>query len=413
MKRRVVITGIGALTPIGNTKEEIFSALQEGKSGVGQITRFDASEFTTTIAGEVKGFNPEDYMNKKDARKMDRYTQLAVAASKLAIEDSKLDLDAIDKDKFGVILGCGIGGIETFEEQHNNYSKRGPSRISPFFIPMMIGNMAAGQVAIEFEARGINETIVTACASSTNSIGDSFKAIQRGESDIIISGGTEAPLTPMSLGGFAAMRALSTNNENPTQASRPFDEKRDGFVMAEGAGILILEELEHALKRNAKIYAEVVGYGVTCDANHITTPAEGGIGAVKSMTKALEDAGIKPEQVDYINAHGTSTEYNDKFESAAIKTVFKDHAYNGLKVSSTKSMTGHLLGAAGGVEGCICALAIERSFIPPTINYVNKDECCDLDYVPNKGIDQDVNYAMSNSLGFGGHNATVLFKKYV
>ena len=412
MKRRVVITGIGVLSPIGNTKEDLYKSLLEGKSGIGQITRFDASEFTTTIAGEIKDFNPADYMNKKDARKMDRYTQYAVAASKMAIDDSKLDLDSIDRDKFGVILGCGIGGLETFEDQHKTYSDRGPSRISPFFIPMMIGNMAAGQVAIAFGARGINETIVTACASSTNSIGDSFKAIQRGESDIIISGGTEAPLTPMALGGFAAMRALSTNNENPEQASRPFDDKRDGFIMAEGAGILILEELEHALARGAHIYAEVAGYGVTCDAHHITTPAEGGVGAAKAMTKALEDAEVHPEQVDYINAHGTSTEYNDKFESAAIKSVFKDHAYNGLKVSSTKSMTGHLLGAAGGVEGCICALAIENSYIPPTINYEYKDESCDLDYVPNKGINQEVNYAMSNSLGFGGHNATVLFKKY-
>lgn len=412
MKRRVVITGIGVLSPIGNTKEELFNSLVEGKSGIGQITRFDTSEFSTTIAGEVKDFNPEDFINKKEARKMDRFTQFAVSASKMALEDASLDLDSINKDKFGVILGCGIGGIETFEEQYQKYDKRGPGRISPFFIPMMIGNMAAGQVAIAFDAKGINETIVTACASSTNSIGDSFKAIQRGEADVIISGGTEAPLTPMSLGGFSAMKALSTNNDNPTEASRPFDEKRDGFIMSEGAGILILEELEHALNRGAKIYAEVAGYGVTCDANHITTPAEGGIGAVKSMTKAIEEAGLKPEDVDYVNAHGTSTEYNDKFETAAIKTVFKDYAYNGLKVSSTKSMTGHLLGAAGGLEGCICALAIEKSFIPPTINYEHKDECCDLDYVPNKGINQEVNCTISNSLGFGGHNATILFKKY-
>lgn len=412
MKRRVVITGIGVLTPIGNSKEELFNSLLEGKSGIDTITRFDASEFTTTIGGEIKDFNVEDYINKKEAKKMDRYTQYAVVASQMAIEDSKLDLDNIDKDKFGVILGTGIGGIETFEEQYQKYAERGPKRISPFFIPMMIGNMAAGQVAIAFGARGINETIVTACASSTNAIGDSFKAIQRGESDIIITGGTEAPLTPMALGGFAAMKALSTNNDNPKAASRPFDDKRDGFVMSEGAGILILEELDHALSRGAKIYAEVVGYGVTCDAHHITTPAEGGVGAAKAMQRALDEAEITAEQVDYINAHGTSTEYNDKFETAAIKTTFKEHAYNGLKVSSTKSMTGHLLGAAGGVEGCICALAIERSYIPPTINYEHSDESCDLDYVPNKGIDKEVRYAMSNSLGFGGHNATVLFKKY-
>lgn len=413
MNRRVVITGIGVLTPIGSNKEEFFESLLEGKSGIDTITRFDTTGFATTIAGEVKDFNVEDYVNKKEAKKMDKYTQYALAASTMAVEDSKLDLESIDKDKFGVILGCGIGGIETFEEQHEKYRQRGPGRISPFFIPMMIANMAAGQVAIAFEARGINETVVTACASATNAIGDSFKAIQRGEADIIISGGTEAPITPMGLGGFAAMKALSTNNENPKQASRPFDDKRDGFVMSEGAGTLVLEELEHALDRGAKIYAEVVGYGVTCDAHHITTPAEGGVGAAKAMQKALDQAGIKPEDVDYINAHGTSTYYNDKFETAAIKSVFKEHAYDGLKVSSTKSMTGHLLGAAGGVEGCICALAIERSYIPPTINYEYEDECCDLNYVPNKGINQDVNYAMSNSLGFGGHNATVLFKKYV
>ena len=412
MNRRVVITGIGVLTPIGSNKEEFFESLLEGKSGIDTITRFDTTGFATTIGGEIKDFNVEDYVSKKEAKKMDKYTQYAIAASTMAMEDSKLDLEKVDKDKFGVILGCGIGGIETFEEQYEKYSQRGPGRISPFFIPMMIANMAAGQVAIAFDARGINETVVTACASATNAIGDSFKAIQRGEADIILSGGTEAPITPMGLGGFAAMKALSTNNDNPKQASRPFDDKRDGFVMSEGAGTLVLEELEHALDRGAKIYAEVVGYGVTCDAHHITTPAEDGVGAAKAMQKALDQAGIKPEDVDYINAHGTSTYYNDKFETAAIKSVFKEHAYDGLKVSSTKSMTGHLLGAAGGVEGCICALAIERGYIPPTINYEYEDECCDLNYVPNKGINQDVNYAMSNSLGFGGHNATLLFKKY-
>lgn len=411
MKRRVVITGIGVLTPIGIGKEEFYNSLLEGKSGIDKITRFDTEGFGTKIAGEVKGFNPEDYIDKKEARRMDRFTQYAIAGSRMAIEDSKLDLENIDKDRFGVILGCGIGGIETFEDQFHTYKERGARRISPFFIPMMIGNMAAGQVAIDLGAKGINETVVTACASSTNSIGDAFKAIQRGEADIIISGGTEAPLTPMALGGFSAMKALSTNNDNPQEASRPFDKERDGFVMGEGAGILILEDLEHALKRGAKIYAEVVGYGVTCDANHITTPAEGGVGAVGSMRKALEDASISPEEVDYINAHGTSTEYNDKFETMAIKTLFEDHAKK-LKVSSTKSMTGHLLGAAGGVEGCVCALAISEGYIPPTINYKNKDEECDLDYVPNKGIHQQVNYAMSNSLGFGGHNATILLKRY-
>lgn len=412
MQRRVVVTGIGVLTPIGNSKEEFFDSLKEGKSGIDTITRFDIEGFPTKIAGELKDFKPEDYMSKKDAKRMDRFTQYAMAASKMAMDDSNISVDKIDSDKFGVILGCGIGGLETLEEQYQIYSERGPKRISPFFIPMMIANMAAGQVAIAYGAKGINETVVTACASATNAMGDAFRAIQRGETDIMLTGGTEAPITPMSLGGFAAMKALSSNNENPQAASRPFDAKRDGFVMGEGAATLVFEELEHAKARDAKIYAEVVGYGVTCDANHITTPAEGGIGAVKSMTKALDEASAKPEDIDYINAHGTSTDYNDKFETAAIKTVFGDHAYNGLKVSSTKSMTGHLLGAAGGVEGCICALAIERSFIPPTINYEFKDEECDLDYVPNVGIDQEVNYAMSNSLGFGGHNATILFKKY-
>lgn len=411
MNRRVVITGLGVLSPIGNGKESFYQALKAGKSGIGKITRFDTEAFSTKIAGEVKDFKPEEHIDKKELKKMDRYTQFAVIASKLAVEDSGLDLEKIDRERFGVVLGSGTGGMETFEEQYSKYMEKGPRRISPFFIPMMITNMAAGQVSIYLGARGINETIVTACASATHATGDAFKAIQRGTADIVIAGGTEAPLTPMSLGGFSAMKALSTRNDEPERASRPFDKERDGFVMAEGAGVLVLEELEHALARGAKIYGEMLGYGMTSDANHITTPAENGEGAYRAMKIAVEDAGIKPSDVDYINAHGTSTEYNDKYETAAIKTLFEGNL-DKLKVSSTKSMTGHLLGAAGGVEACVCALAVSENYIPPTINYENPDESCDLNYVPNVGIEQEVNYTLSNSLGFGGHNATIVIGKY-
>lgn len=411
MGRRVVVTGIGVVSPIGIGIEPFYQSLREGKSGIGPITRFDASEFGSRIAGEVKDFNPEDYIGKKEAKRMDRYSQFAVAASKMALEDSKLDMDSVDRERVGVILGSGVGGIETFEEQSNVFKAKGPKRISPFFIPMMITNMAAGNVAIAFGAKGANEMIVTACAASTHAVGDAFEIIRRDDADVIITGGTEAPLTPMSLGGFSAMKALSTRNDEPERASRPFDNERDGFVMAEGSGILILEELNHALARGAKIYAEVLGYGMTSDANHITTPAENGEGAQRAMKLALKKAGLKPEDIDYINAHGTSTEYNDMYESAAIKAVFGDAASK-LKVSSTKSMTGHLLGAAGGLEACVCTLAVDRGYIPPTINYENKDERCDLDYVPNKGIDTEVNCTMSNSLGFGGHNASIIIGKY-
>ncbi|MTI47694.1 beta-ketoacyl-ACP synthase II [Sporosalibacterium faouarense] len=411
MKKRVVVTGIGIISPVGIGKDNFWSSIKEGKSGIGPITRFDTEGFPTKVAGEVKDFNVTDYIDKKEAKRMDRFTHYAVAASKLAVEDSKLDLENINNDKFGVILGSGIGGLETFEEQHEKLLNKGPRRVSPFFIPMMIGNMAAGQVSIMLGAKGANETIVTACASSTNAIGDSFKIIQRGDAEIIVTGGAEASITPMAVAGFSSMKAMSTNNDNPGKASRPFDKNRDGFVMGEGAGILVLEDLEHALKRGAHIYAEVVGYGMSSDAYHMTAPADNGEGAFRAMEMAVNDADINPSDVDYINAHGTSTELNDKFETAAIKDLFKDHAYK-LKVSSTKSMTGHLLGAAGGIEGCICALSIDNSFIPPTINYETKDENCDLDYVPNKGVNQDVNYAISNSLGFGGHNASILLKKY-
>ncbi|WP_034429206.1 beta-ketoacyl-ACP synthase II, partial [Caldisalinibacter kiritimatiensis] len=347
-----------------------------------------------------------------EAKRMDRFTQFAVAASKMAVKDADLDIDKINKERFGVILGSGVGGIETLEKQKEKLIKKGPKRVSPFFVPMMIGNIAAGQVSITLGAKGANETVVTACASSTNAIGDSFKVIQRGDADIIAAGGSEAAITPLALAGFSSMKALSTNNENPQVASRPFDKDRDGFVMGEGAAILILEELEHALNRGAKIYCEIVGYGMTSDAYHITAPAENGEGAARAMKLALEDANVLPEEVNYINAHGTSTFYNDKNETSAIKTVFKDNAYK-LKVSSTKSMTGHLLGAAGALEGAVCSLAIHDDFIPPTINYKTRDEECDLDYVPNKGIEHEINYAISNSLGFGGHNATVVFKKYL
>ncbi|RKD34402.1 beta-ketoacyl-ACP synthase II [Thermohalobacter berrensis] len=411
MKKRVVVTGIGIVSPVGIGKENFWTALKEGKSGVDYITRFDTEEFTTKIAAEVKEFDPRDYIDKKEAKRMDRFTQYAVAASKMAVEDADLKADEINQEKFGVVLGSGVGGIETLEKQHKRLLKKGPKRVSPFFIPMMISNLAAGQISIILGAKGPNETVVTACASSTNAIGDAFKIIQRGDADIMITGGAEASITPLALAGFSSMKALSTNNENPKGASRPFDKNRDGFVMGEGSAILILEELEHALNRGARIYAEVVGYGMTSDAYHITAPVEDGEGAARAMKLALEDANINPTDVDYINAHGTSTPYNDKFETIAIKNVFKEHAYK-LKVSSTKSMTGHLLGAAGGLEGSVIALSLYEDFIPPTINYETKDEDCDLDYVPNKGIEHTVEYAMSNSLGFGGHNATIVMKKF-
>ncbi|MBF8982174.1 beta-ketoacyl-ACP synthase II [Lutibacter sp. B2] len=410
--RRVVVTGIGAITPIGIGKNEFLNSLKEGKSGIDKITRFDTTDYNVKIAGEVKDFNPLDYIDKKEAKRMDRFTQFGVAASKLAIEDSNLDIENIDQNKFGVIVGSGIGGIETLETEHEKLLEKGPGRVSPFFIPMMISNMASGRISMAFGAKGPNTTVVTACASATNAVGDAFKVIQRGDADIMITGGTEASITPMSVSGFINMKALSTRNDEPTKASRPFDKDRDGFVMGEGAGMLILEELEHALKRGAHIYAEVAGYGMSADAYHITSPAPGGEGAVRSMKNAIDDANVKIEDIDYINAHGTSTTFNDKFESMAIKSLFNEHAYK-LAVSSTKSMTGHLLGAAGGIEAIVCALAIHEKFVPPTINYTTVDDDeCDLDYVPNKGREQEVNYALSNSLGFGGHNASILLKKY-
>jgi len=411
MKKRVVVTGIGCITPVGHGKEEFWKAITEGRSGLGPITKFDAVDYPTKIAAEVKDFNVEDYMEKKEAKKMDLFVQYAVAGAKLAMEDSEINTDNIDHEEFGVVLGSGIGGISTFEEQHKKMLEKGPRRISPFFIPMMIVNMASGQVSMSLGAKGPNTTVVTACASATNAIGEAFKIIERGDAKLMITGGTEASITPVSIGGFCSMKAMSTANEEPQKASRPFDKNRDGFVMGEGSGILLLEELDHALERGAEIYGEMIGYGMSADAYHITAPAPEGEGGKRAMLKALADGNTPPEAVDYINAHGTSTPYNDQFETMAIKSVFKDHAKN-LAISSTKSMTGHLLGAAGGIEAIASVLAIKHGIVPPTINYETPDEECDLNYTPNKAVKRTVNYALSNSLGFGGHNATILFKKF-
>lgn len=409
-KKRVVVTGLGAVTPIGNDVFTTWENAKQGVSGVGELTRLDKEQFPAKVAAELKDFNPEDYMDKSDARKMDRFTQYAVAASVMAVKDANLDITKELAPQVGVWIGSGIGGMETHENQFLNFQKRGYRRVSPFFVPMMIPDMAAGQVSITLGAQGINSCTVTACASGANSIGDAFKVIQRGDAVAMVTGGTEAPLTTMAFAGFSSMKALSFNTD-PNSASRPFDKERDGFVMGEGAGILVLEELDHALKRGAKIYAEIVGYGATGDAYHVTAPAPEGEGGVRAMNQALQDANLKPEDIQYINAHGTSTDYNDKFETAAIKAVFGEHAYK-LTVSSTKSMTGHLLGAAGGIEAVFSIKAIEEQIIPPTINYATPDPDCDLDYAPNEAKKRDVHAVLSNSLGFGGHNASLIFKKY-
>lgn len=411
MKKRVVITGVGVVSPIGHGKEIFWNAIKEGKCGIDTVTRFDPTDYTCQIAAEVKNFNIDDYIDKKEAKRMDRYTHYAVAACKMALEDAKLSVGELNGERVGIILGSGVGGIETLEDQHSKLLEKGPGRVSPFFIPMMISNMAAGHMAIMTGAKAKNLTVVSACASGTNAIGDSFRAICSGDADVMITGGAEAPITPLAFAGFCSMKAMSTRNDNPQGACSPFDANRDGFVMGEGAGILVLEELQHALNRGANIIAEIVGYGSTDDAYHITAPAPEGEGGARAMKLAIEDAGITREEVDYINAHGTSTPYNDKFETAAIKSVFEEHAYK-LAVSSTKSMTGHLLGAAGAVEAVICALALKEGYIPATINYKNPDPECDLDYVVNEGRKKDIRYAISNSLGFGGHNATVALKKY-
>lgn len=409
-KRRVVVTGLGAITPLGNDIETFWNGIKEGKSGISHLTRVNKDEFPVSVSAEVKDFEATDYMEKKDARKMDLFTQYAIAASDMALKDSGLKISEDNANRVGVWIGCGIGGMDTYEQQLRRFIDKGYKRVSPFFVPMLIPDMAAGQVSIQTGAKGINSCSVTACASGTNSIGDAFKVIERGDADAMIAGGTESPLTNMAFAGFSSMKAL-TFNEDPKTASRPFDKNRNGFVMGEGAGILILESLESAEKRGAKIYAEIVGYGATGDAYHITAPAEGGEGAARAMAQAIEDANLEKEEVDYINAHGTSTEMNDLYETQAIKTVFGDHAYN-LAVSSTKSMTGHLLGAAGGVEAVISVKAINEGVIPATINYETPDEALDLDYVPNESRKQDVNVVLSNSLGFGGHNATIVFKKF-
>ncbi|MHB8170000.1 MAG: beta-ketoacyl-ACP synthase II [Thermincolia bacterium] len=411
MSRRVVITGIGVISPVGSGVEKFWTALQAGTSGIKPITSFDAARLPTRIAGEVTDFEPTDYFDKKEARRLDRCIQFAVAGAKMALDDSGLNPAEMDLDRVGVIFGTGIGGIHTLDEQSVVMNNKGPERVSPFFVPMMIANMSAAQIAINFGFRGPNVTTVTACASSTNSIGDALRAIQRGDADVVFTGGSEAPITALSMAGFCSMRAMSVRNEEPTRASRPFDTERDGFIMGEGAGILILETLEGALARGAKIYAEVAGYGATCDANHISAPHPEGIGAAKAMELAIKDAGLKPEDVEYINAHGTSTPLGDKCETLAVKKAFGEHAYK-LAVSSTKSMTGHLLGAAGGIEAIICALAIQDGVLPPTINLENIDPECDLDYVPNQARKSEVNVAISNSFGFGGHNATVLLRKF-
>lgn len=410
-KKRVVVTGLGVISPVGSGKEKFWENLIAGNSGIGPITKFDASEMPTRIAGEVKDFNVLDFIDKKEARRMDLFTQYAVSAAKMAVNDSKLDLEKVDLTRVGVILGSGIGGISTLEEQHKVLLEKGPSRVSPFMTPMMIVNMAAGQISIHLGAKGPNFTVVTACASGTNAIGDAFKYIQRGDADIVLTGGTESSITPLSFAGFCSMKALSTRNDEPTKASRPFDKKRDGFVMGEGSAILVLESLEHALKRNASIYAEVLGYAATADAHHITAPAPDGEGAARAMALAIQDAQIKPSDIDYINAHGTSTELNDKYETLAIKDVFGEASKNVL-ISSTKSMTGHLLGAAGAIELAAVCLAIKDDIVPPTINYEYPDPDCDLDYVPNKARKKVINYAMSNSLGFGGHNASIVLSKF-
>lgn len=409
MSRRVVVTGMGVISPIGNSVDDFWKSLKEGKSGISKIESFDASEYPTQIAGEVKDFDYKEFLSRKEAKRMDRFTQFAVCAAGQALKDSKLDLEAIDMTRFGAILGCGIGGIQTLEDQHKRLLKKGPNRVSPFLIPMMITNMISGHVSMQYGAKGPNTTVVTACASGTNAIGDAYHVIKRGDADFMFTGGAEASITPIGISGFCTMKAMSTRNDAPTEASRPFDKDRDGFVMSEGSGVLILEEYEHAKKRGAKIYGEIVGFGYTADAHHITAPAPEGEGGTRSMKMAIETAGIKTSDVNYINAHGTSTPLNDKFETMAIKNLFKEDAYN-LVVNSTKSMAGHLLGASGAVEAIATLLSIKNDYVHRTLNHENPGENLDLDYVP-EGREMTVNYALSNSLGFGGHNATLAFKK--
>jgi 3-oxoacyl-[acyl-carrier-protein] synthase II len=411
-KRRVVVTGVGAVTPLGLTVGDLWTALLAGKSGAGPITYFDTSAYETHFACELKGFKASEYLDRKATQRMDPFTQYAVIAVDQAMADSRLPVKDMNPDRAGVIIGSGIGGMISYHTQFNNFNQGGPGRISPFFIPMLIPDIASGQVSIKYGLKGPNYAIVSACATASHAIGDAFRLIQYGDADVMVCGGSEAPITPMGLGGFNAMRAISTRNDAPEKASRPFDLQRDGFVMGEGGGALILEEYDFARARGAGIYAELVGIGFTADAHHLTAPPEGGEGAVRSMQRALRDAGITPKDVDYINVHGTSTPLGDISETRAIKEVFADHART-VKISSTKSMTGHLLGAAGAVEAIAAIMACRENMIPPTINYEFPDPECDLDYTPNTAVRQQVRYALSNTFGFGGHNATLLFRKYM
>ena len=411
MRRRVVVTGMGMVSPLAIGVEETWQALIQGKSGVARITKFDPTGFDTQIAAEVKNFAPENFMDKKDVRRMDIFIQYAMAAADMALKDAQLKITPANADRVGVVVGAGLGGLTTIENFHKVLMEKGPGRISPFFIPMLIVNEAPGQISIRFGAKGPNTSAVTACATGNHNIGDAWRIIQRGDADAVIAGGVEATITPLAVAGFNAMKALSTRNAEPEKASRPFDKDRDGFVMGEGSGIIILEELQGALDRGAKIYAEIIGYGLTGDAYHITAPAPDGEGAARCMAMALKSAGIDPAEVDYINAHGTSTDYNDLYETMAIKTVFKEHAKK-LAISSTKSMIGHLLGGAGGVEAIFTILTISRGIILPTINYQTPDPGCDLDYVPNVSRKASVRIALSNSFGFGGTNAVLIFKKF-
>ena len=411
MDRRVVVTGVGIVSPLGIGTEANWDALCAGRSGIGPITHFDASQFSARIAGQVKDFDPLQFIDKKDVKKMDVFIQLAIAAAQFAVADAKLSIAPEMATRVGVFIASGIGGFGTIEREHKAFLEGGPRRISPFFIPASIINLAAGQVSIRLGAKGPNSATCTACSASAHAIGDAFEIIRRNDADAMIAGGSEAAITPMGVGGFAAMRALSTRNDEPERASRPFDKDRDGFIMGEGSGVIILEELEFARRRGAPIYAELVGYGMTADAYHITAPSEDGDGGMRVMEMALRSAGVTPGQVGYINAHGTSTPFNDKLETLAIKRLFGEHAYK-LAISSTKSMTGHLLGAAGGLEAGITALVIKHQVIPPTINYETPDPECDLDYVPNTKREARVDYALSNSFGFGGTNGALLFKRY-
>ncbi|TWJ19634.1 beta-ketoacyl-ACP synthase II [Geobacter argillaceus] len=408
--RRVVVTGVGVVSPLGTGNKANWDALVNGRSGIGPITRFDASDLPVRIAGEVKDFNPEAFIDKKEIKKMDLFIQYSLAAAHFAMEDSGLVIDEANAERVGVLVGAGLGGLPTIERYHSAMLEGGYRKISPFFIPMLIINLAPGHISIKYGAKGPNLSSVSACATGTHSIGDAYHMIKRGDADAMIAGGTESTVTPLGIGGFAVMKALSDRNDDPTAASRPFEKNRDGFVMGEGAGIVVLEEYESARKRGARIYAEVVGYGLTGDAYHLTAPAPGGEGAARCIKMALAGAGVNPEQVDYINAHGTSTPYNDLYETMAIKTVFGNHAGK-LAVSSTKSMTGHLLGAAGGIEAVYSVLSLEHGVLPPTINYQEPDPECDLDYVPNTAREKQITYAMSNNFGFGGTNASLLFKK--